>query len=89
MSPIFYGEFHREQAAEAGITFKSGQVHSSGAELEELARVIDEGRVRVAIDSVFPIADAVLAHKRAEQGHVQGKIVLRVIDEANSSPGRQ
>lgn len=80
VSPVFYGEYHREQAAERGITFPAGQVHSDGAQMGELARLIDEGRVRVGIDSVFALADATKAHERAEQGHIQGKIVLRVVE---------
>lgn len=78
ISPVFYGEYHRERAAELGITFPSGQVHSDGAQMAELARLIDAGRLRVGIDSVFPLAEAAQAHSRAERGHVQGKIVLRV-----------
>jgi NADPH:quinone reductase-like Zn-dependent oxidoreductase len=62
-------------------TGPSGQraVHSDGAQLEELARLADAGLLRAGIDSVFPLADAARAHERAERGHVQGKIVLRVV----------
>ncbi|WP_201778837.1 NADP-dependent oxidoreductase [Streptomyces sp. 150FB] len=81
ISPVFFGEYHREEAAERTITFPSGQVHSDGAQLGELARLIDDGRVRVGVDSVFALADAAKAHARAEQGHIQGKIVLRVGSE--------
>jgi NADPH:quinone reductase-like Zn-dependent oxidoreductase len=78
ISPVFFGEYHREEAVERAITFPSGQVHSDGAQLGELARLIDDGRIRAGIDSVFALADAAKAHERAEQGHIQGKIVLRV-----------
>jgi NADPH:quinone reductase-like Zn-dependent oxidoreductase len=78
VSPVFFGEYHRDQAAARGITFPSGQVHSDGAQLGELARLIDDGRVRIGIDSVFGLAEASKAHERAEQGHLQGKIVLQV-----------
>ncbi|MEV8633158.1 NADP-dependent oxidoreductase [Streptosporangium sp. NPDC051023] len=81
ISPVFYGEYHRERAAELGITFVSGQVHSDGAQMAELARLIEEGRLRAGIDSVFPLADAAKAHERAERGHIQGKIVLSVAGE--------
>lgn len=80
ISPVFYGEYHRERAAELGITFTSGQVHSDGPQMAELARLIDTGRLRVGIDSVFPLADAPKAHERAERGHIQGKIILQIID---------
>lgn len=80
ISPVFYGEYHRDRAAELGISFKSGQVHSDGPQLAELADLIDAGLLRVGIDSVFALADAPKAHERAEKGHIHGKIILRVID---------
>lgn len=81
LSPVFYGEYHLERAAELGITFASGQVHSDGVQMTELARLIEAGQLRVGIDSVFPLADASKAHERAEQGHIQGKIVLHVTED--------
>ncbi|WP_250906270.1 NADP-dependent oxidoreductase [Nonomuraea sp. NEAU-A123] len=81
LSPVFFGEYHRERAAELGIAFVSGQVHSDGGQMAELARLIEAGHVRVGIDSVFPLAEAAKAHERAEQGHIQGKIVLRVAED--------
>lgn len=80
ISPVFYGEYHRGRAAELGISFKSGQVHSDGPQMAELAHLIGAGLLRVGIDSVFPLSDAPKAHERAGQGHIQGKIILRVID---------
>ncbi|WP_223189757.1 zinc-binding dehydrogenase [Nonomuraea terrae] len=56
------------------------QVHSNGAQLGELADLIESGQVKVGIDSVYPLADAAKAHERGEAGHVQGKIVLRVVE---------
>lgn len=81
ISPVFYGEYHRDQAARRDITFPGGQVHSDGAQMAALAALLDAGQVRVGIDSVFPLTEAAAAHRRAEQGHLQGKIVLRVVCE--------
>jgi NADPH:quinone reductase-like Zn-dependent oxidoreductase len=78
IAPVFLGEYHREHAAELGITVGGWQVRSSGEQLAELAGLIDTGRLRVGIDSVFPLSEAAQAHTRAEQGHLQGKIVLEV-----------
>ncbi|MGV9777880.1 NADP-dependent oxidoreductase [Streptosporangium sp. NPDC003464] len=78
--PIFFGDYHRDRAAELGIAFRSGQVRSDGADMAELARLVDEGRLRVGVDSVFPLAEAAQAHARAAEGHIQGKIVLRVAE---------
>jgi len=54
------------------------QVRSSGAQLSVIAKLLDNGTVRVAIDSTFPLADAQKAHEKAAQGNIQGKIVLTV-----------
>ena len=37
----------------------------------------DEGRLRVPIAAVFPLADAAAAHELSETRHARGKIVLR------------
>lgn len=78
LSPVFFGDYDDEEVARRGIVRRSGQVRSDGKQMAELAELIDAGRVRVGIDSVFPLAEAPQAHVRAEQGHIQGKIVLRV-----------
>ena len=78
LAPIFYGEYHPERAAAMGIGIRGGQVHSDGAQMAQLAALADAGRLRVGLDSVFPLADAAKAHERAEHGHIQGKIVLEV-----------
>lgn len=69
----------REEAAQLGVTVSATQVQSSGAQLEEVGRLLNEGRIRVVIDSTFPLADARKAHERAAKGHIQGKLVLTVI----------
>jgi NADPH:quinone reductase-like Zn-dependent oxidoreductase len=67
-----------DDAEKLGITVSATQVRSNGAQLSELARLIDDGAIRVVLDSVYPLADARSAHERAAQGHIQGKIVLEV-----------
>jgi NADPH:quinone reductase-like Zn-dependent oxidoreductase len=77
--PIFPLGFGGEAEAEAlAVTVSATQVRSSGAQLAEVGRLLEEGILRVAIDSRFPLADAAGAHARAEGGHIQGKIVLTV-----------
>ncbi|MEU3027331.1 NADP-dependent oxidoreductase [Streptomyces incarnatus] len=76
--PVYFGEFDDEENARLGITVSGTQVRANGAQLAELGRLMDAGRIRVAIDSTFALADARAAHKRAAQGHIQGKIVLTV-----------
>ncbi|MEU5902625.1 NADP-dependent oxidoreductase [Streptomyces venezuelae] len=76
--PVYFGDFDDAENAELGITVTLTQVRSNGAQLAELARLIDAGAVRVTLDSTFPLADARAAHERAARGHIQGKIVLTV-----------
>ena len=65
-----------EEAARRGITFSTTQVRSNGAQLAEVGRLLDDGTIRVVIDSEFPLSEAAAAHERASEGGIQGKIVL-------------
>jgi NADPH:quinone reductase-like Zn-dependent oxidoreductase len=76
--PVFLGFSDAEEAAKLGVTVSMTQVRSNGQQLAELGRLLDDGTIRVAIDSTFPLADARKAHERAAGGHIQGKIVLTV-----------
>jgi NADPH:quinone reductase-like Zn-dependent oxidoreductase len=53
-------------------------VRPSGAELALLTGWIEDGRLRVHLDETFPLEQAAAAHERLEEGHVRGKIALRV-----------
>lgn len=66
----------RDEAAKRGITVSSTQVRSNGAQLAEAGRLLDNGTIRVVIDSSYPLAEAPAAHDRASRGGVQGKVVL-------------
>ncbi|STQ89160.1 NADP-dependent oxidoreductase [Iodobacter fluviatilis] len=54
-------------------------VQPNAAQLSEIATLLDAGHIKVVIDSVFPFAQAALAHERSESGRARGKIVLQVI----------
>jgi NADPH:quinone reductase-like Zn-dependent oxidoreductase len=78
--PVFpLGFSGADEAAKLGVTVSATQVRSNGPQLAELGRLLNEGTVRVAIDSTYPLADARSAHERAARGHIQGKIVLTVV----------
>jgi len=77
--PIFpLGFSGAEEAQRLGVTVSTTQVRSSGAQLAQLAGLLDAGTIRVTIDSTFALADAQQAHERAARGNIQGKIVLTV-----------
>lgn len=54
------------------VTFKS-----NASALATLRELIDAGRVRPYIDSVFDFADLAQAHERCETGRASGKIIVR------------
>lgn len=70
-----------EDATKAGYAVSTTQVRSNGAQLARAARLLEDGTVRVSIDSRFPLRDAHLAHARAARGHLRGKVVLTVADD--------
>jgi NADPH:quinone reductase-like Zn-dependent oxidoreductase len=53
-------------------------VQPDAAQLEEIAALIDNGRVRPEISEVFPLREADKAHIANQSGHTRGKIVLDV-----------
>lgn len=67
-----------DEAEKLGVTVSATQVRSSGEQLVEVGRLLNDGTLRVVIDSTFPLADARKSHERAAKGHIQGKIVLTV-----------
>ena len=56
-------------------------VEPNREQLVELSALVDEGDVRPAIDSVFPLADARTAFERSMARGKSGKVVLRVVDD--------
>lgn len=77
--PVFpLGFDDGDAAAKQGFTVSATQVRSSGAQLTELSPLLNEGKIRVAIDSRFALSQARQAHERATAGHIRGKIVLLV-----------
>lgn len=56
-------------------------VEPNREQLVELARLVDEGIVRPAIDSVFPLAEARSAFERVMMPGKRGKVVLKVGDD--------
>jgi NADPH:quinone reductase len=51
-------------------------------EFERLCRAVEAAELEVPIAACYPLAEAAAAHERLARGHVLGKIVLRVREEA-------
>jgi NADPH:quinone reductase len=50
-------------------------------QFERLERAVEEAHLEVPIAAVFPLEQAAKAHQRIEQGHVPGRIVLRIRED--------
>jgi NADPH:quinone reductase-like Zn-dependent oxidoreductase len=63
-------------AREQGKRAEGIQVEPDYVAIESMAGLAEEGKLTVAIDETFPLAQAAEAHARLEDGRTRGKIVL-------------
>jgi len=62
--PLFVGH-HALRCAQTGI-------------LEQATRLFEDGKIRIDVSEVLPLAEAARAHALVESGHTRGKVVLQV-----------
>lgn len=55
-----------------------GSTMGTREDFEGAYELIRDGRARIHVDSVFPLADAALAHERLESGAQFGKVILAI-----------
>ena len=67
-----------EKAKELGVRAAFVAGHPSGAQLAEIAKLIDSGELKPVIDRILPLSEVRRAHELSQSGHTHGKIVLRV-----------
>ncbi len=53
-------------------------VQANGEQLERIAALMEQGRVRSIIDTVYPLHDARKAHEKSRSWRTRGKLVLSV-----------
>jgi NADPH:quinone reductase-like Zn-dependent oxidoreductase len=70
----------QENANQFGVRGMMCSVQPDGAQLSKIAKLIDSGKLRPTIDRILPLSEARRAHELSQNGHVHGKIVLRVKD---------
>src|SRR6476620_643612 len=70
-----------EKAKALGVRAAFVAGHSSGAQLAEIAKLIDSGELKLTIDRILPLSEVRRAHELSKTGHTRGKIVLRVKEE--------
>jgi NADPH:quinone reductase-like Zn-dependent oxidoreductase len=66
------------RAAEHGARGRYVFGRSVPSQLAEIAGLIDAGKLRVDIAETLPLDRAADAHRRSEEGHVRGKLVLEI-----------
>src|SRR6266403_2235374 len=67
-----------EKAKELGVRAAFVAGHPSGAQLAEIAQLIDSGTLAPGIDRILPLSEVRRAHELSQSGHTHGKIALRV-----------
>src|SRR5438309_4683796 len=67
-----------EKAKELGVRAAFVAGHPSGAQLAEIAKLIDSGKLAPVIDRILPFSEVRRAHALSQSGQTRGKIVLRV-----------
>ncbi|CDX22238.1 Alcohol dehydrogenase zinc-binding domain protein [Mesorhizobium sp. ORS 3324] len=68
----------KEKAAERNARGAHYMTKPNGGQLAEIGQLIDAGAVRVEVGKVFPLRQAADAERALEEGHVRGKLVLKV-----------
>jgi NADPH:quinone reductase-like Zn-dependent oxidoreductase len=68
----------QEKARAHGVRAMRYTCKENGGELEEIGRLIDEGKVKPKIARTFGLAEAASAQDFVEQGHTEGKVVLKI-----------
>lgn len=59
-----------------GTTVIVHEVHADGGHLAELAALVDSGALHLAVAATYPFERSAEAHRHAEAGHLDGRIVL-------------
>lgn len=69
---------NEEDAKRHGVEGHFVFVQPNSQQLDELTTFLDEKKIAIHIDSVFPLQDAAKAHERSETSRARGKIILEV-----------
>jgi len=70
--------------ATRSVTYIFFLCKESGKQLEEIAELVDQGKIKVPIDRVYDLDEIKFAHARSESGKITGKLIVRVSQPQNS-----
>src|SRR2546428_1595367 len=71
----------RGELQKRGIHGAAISVLPDAADLTEIARLIDAGKIKPIVTQVLPLSEAIAAQQQAATHHTRGKVVLRIADE--------
>jgi len=72
------GQPSPDDAAQHGVRAAGVFVEPNQAQLGEIAKLVESGKLRPIIETVLPLAQAARAHEMNQTLHTRGKIVLQV-----------
>jgi NADPH:quinone reductase-like Zn-dependent oxidoreductase len=70
----------------AGVRSIGYDVVAAPRNWASLERAVPEARLRVPVAGVYPLEQAAKAHERIEQGHVVGRLAIKIRDEPATGP---
>jgi alcohol dehydrogenase len=66
----------RSRARRAGVSYRFLLMHPSGSGLAQLAELIEQGKLKVIVDKIYPFANIPEALAYVESGRAKGKVVV-------------
>jgi NADPH:quinone reductase-like Zn-dependent oxidoreductase len=60
------------------VTYRYLFMEPSGAQLTEIARLVEAGKLKALVERTFPLEEAQAALAAVEAGRTRGKVVLQV-----------
>ena len=73
-------EPNQDKARQYGVRGTRYTVEPNAAELDDIARLIDAGKVKPKVSKVFTLAEAAKAQSCVAEDHPEGKVVLRIAE---------
>ncbi|MEO8819573.1 MAG: NADP-dependent oxidoreductase [Ginsengibacter sp.] len=70
---------NQEAAKEKDINVVGFLAKSLAADLQQIADLVDSGKIKPIVSAILPLKDAAEAQRKLESHHTRGKIVLKVI----------
>lgn len=67
-----------DEAAKRSVRAAFFSAQPSSAQLAEIAKLVDAGKLKPVVETVLPLSEARRAQELNEAGHARGKIVLKV-----------